>query len=190
MTTFGPDWTAALVAGADSLSVPPEWPLAVIAIESGFNPLARNASTAAFGLWQKMPPYAVTDPVRQLQDAFAFWRVMVADMRVDLLRTREAFYCLNLAPARLRFGQYNDDTALYAAPSIAYRENAGPFGLDPYAKDGSLRIRDLAHGLDAAIARCLARYDAELAAASSSCARGWVPDDQPAAVVERERPTR
>ena len=168
VTTFGPPWTRLLIDGAASLHVPCEWVLAVLALESGFNPLARNASGAR-GLWQRMPrdgvPYAETDPTRQLADAFAFWRQMLAAFRVGAPTSREAFYCLNLAPARLKDGRYNDDTVLYAAPGAAYRANAAPFGLDPEDPVGRLRMRDLASGLDAAVRRCRARYDAELGAA-------------------------
>lgn len=171
MTTFGPAWTGALLLGSQSLGIPVSWPLRVIALESSFNPFARNTS-GAFGLWQKMPdaqkrPYAVTDPVRQLNDAFAFWRAMVESMRVGTLTSCAAFYCLNLAPARLRNGAYNDETVLYEAPGASYRQNAAAFGLSPDATSGAIRIKHLEIGLAAAVARNQARYNAELAAATS-----------------------
>lgn len=169
MTTFGPAWSRALCEGCATLIVPPEWPLAVFALESGFNPLARSAAGAR-GLWQKMPSksgveYPTTDPVEQVKDAFKFWRLMLFQFRVPSITSREALYCLNFAPARLQGGAYDASTVLYAAPSAAYRMNAAPFGLDPQAATGAIRMRDLAHGLDTAVRRCRARYDAELAAA-------------------------
>lgn len=51
---FGREWSRALCEGCATLDVPPEWVLAVFALESGFNPFARNASGAR-GLWQRMP---------------------------------------------------------------------------------------------------------------------------------------
>lgn len=184
-TTFGPAWTGALLLGCESLGVAPAWTLAKIALESDFNPFARNASGAR-GLGQRMPAngveYAVTDPVRQLNDAFTFWRAMRATLKVGEFRSREALYCLNLAPARLLGGQYDDETILYSANAdderlnqfhgrfertywpIAYQQNAAAFGLDPHDTLGRLRMRDLARGLDAAVARNRSRYDAELAA--------------------------
>lgn len=195
MNTFGVDWTDALCEGSERLGVHVAWVLAVLALESGFDPCARNRSGAR-GLWQRMPvagmPYAETDPVRQLRDAFAFWRAMVVAFDVGRLSSREALYCLNLAPARLRGGCYDDDTALYAAPSRAYEQNAAAFGLDPRDTRGVIRMRHLAHGLDAAIARCRGRYDAELEATLESDthpARDYAPNIQPAAVIDRSRLT-
>ena len=175
MTTFGAAWTRRLVQSSAALAVPCEWVLAVLALESGFNPSARNASGAR-GLWQRMPrdgvPYAETDPTRQLADAFAFWRQMLAAFRVGAPTSREAFYTLNLAPARLKNGSYDGETVLYEAPGAAYRANAAPFGLDPGARTGAIHIRHLAHGLDGAVHRCRARYDAELGAALTDIADG------------------
>lgn len=168
MTTFGPVWTQTLIDGARVLAVPPAWVLAVIALESGFNPTARNPS-GAVGLWQKMPeagrPYSVTDPVEQLRDAFRFWRSMVKMMNVGAVKSREAFYCLNLAPARLKDGNYDDETILYAAPGPSYQQNAEAFGLVKNDPHGALRLRHLAYGLNVAVRRCQARYDDELVAA-------------------------
>lgn len=153
------------------LGVPPAWVLAVLALESGFGPTAHNASGAR-GLWQRMPeagkPYLVVDPVEQIRDAFAFWRSMATMMRTGPLTSREAFYCLNLAPARLLNGAYDDETVLYAAPSRAYQQNAAAFGLDPHDPACALRIRHLALGLSAAVHRHQARYDAELEAAMAA----------------------
>lgn len=182
MRTFGDAWSLALCIGCASLNVPPEWVLAVLALESGFDPLARNSSGAR-GLWQRMPidgkPYDVADPVKQIEDAFGFWRAMVRGFRAPL-RSREAVYCLNLAPARLRDGQYDDETVLYGAPSMAYKQNAKAFGLDPEDPVGRIRMRNLAHGIDAAIARHRARYDAELAAAYAVNASGGGPPEEAA----------
>jgi hypothetical protein len=193
MTPFGAEWTDALVDGAASLGVHVEWILATIALESGFNPRARSQA-GAFGLCQRMPrdgvPYAQTDPVRQLRDGIGFWRDMIDTMRTGVILSREAFYCLNLAPARLRHGDYDDDTVIYAAPGDAYRMNAAPFGCDPRAPQGRILMRDLAHGLDRAIVNCRGRYDAELALArehETLPARDYAPNLQPAAVEERER---
>jgi len=170
VTTFGPSWSRALCEGCATMSVPPEWVLAVFALESGFNPLARSAAGAR-GLWQRMPSksgveYPTTDPVEQLRDAFKFWRLMTFQFRVPAITSRAALYCLNFAPARLQGGAYDDATELYAAPSAAYRMNAAPFGLDPKDPNGVLRMKHLAHGLDTAVRRCRARYDAELEAAA------------------------
>jgi hypothetical protein len=109
-------------------------------------------------------PYDTSrSPERQLDDAFHFWRTMQLTFRVPCFLSRESLYCLNLAPARLRNGDYDDETVLYAAPGAAYRANALAFGLDPSDPAGALRMRHLAFGLDAAVRRCRARYDAELA---------------------------
>lgn len=177
--TFGPAWSRALCDGCVGINVPPEWPLSVIALESGFDPLAVSPAGAR-GLWQKMPskpgaPYTTTDPVQQIRDAFAFWTLMKVHFRVPRFTSREAFYCLNLAPARLRDGAYDSETVLYAAPGAAYQMNAPAFGLDPRAKDGAIRIRHLAAGLEAAIRRCRARYDAELEAAMVANVSGRSP---------------
>lgn len=168
--TFGDEWTRVLVIGANQLGVPPEWILAVIALESGFNPLAKSIANAR-GLWQKMPskdgkPYAETDPTKQLQDAFAFWVEMKRVFVVPAFTSREAFYCLNLAPARLMGGTYTDETVLYskAKHKAAYEANRG---LD-VTKRGDIRIKDLRVGLDASVRRCQGRYDDELAAARDS----------------------
>ncbi len=196
MTTFGRGWSLAFVAECATLGVPVEWPLAVFALESGFNPLARNASGAR-GLFQKMPAngveYAVTDPIQQMRDAFAFWRAMCGSFHVGEITSREALYCLNLAPARLKGGRYDTETALYEAPSKAYRQNAAPFGLDPNDPVGVIRMRHLAVGLDRYVAKCRPRYDAELDAAEDASARPprpYAENAQRAAIVTRTRPTR
>lgn len=159
-----------MLQGCSALGVPYAWVFSVLALESGFNPYARSQA-GAFGLWQRMPSrgvaYAVADPIRQMSDAFTFWRQMSDAFHVTVFRRREAFYCLNLAPARLKNDRYDDETELYSAPSSEYRMNAGPFGLDPKDPGGVLRMRNLAHGLDAAVERCRARYDAECEAAQA-----------------------
>lgn len=205
-TTFGPEWSRALCLGCASLDVPPDWVLAVLALEGGFNPLARNASGAR-GMWQRMPDpvysngkplvlgngepappgcivrsvkdkitgvvtgqsvhrlYAPTDPVQQINDFFAWTRSRLHVVNSGKLKSRSALYCCNLAPERLRDGRYTDETILYSAPSEAYKQNAAPFGLDAKDPHGALRMKHLAYGLDAAVARHRTRYNAELAAA-------------------------
>lgn len=205
---FGPAWSRGMCDVARELNVPLEWPLAKIALESGFDPLARNASGAR-GLWQAMPkdmgehdgqstlppgwylrtvmrdgkttvrmmkPYLTTDPVVQLREGLAFWKAMARDFHVGAFRSRASLYCLNIAPARLRDGAYDDETILYSADPAdkahayywptAYRQNAASFGLNPADPVGKLRMKHLDVGLDAAIARHRARYDAELEAAA------------------------
>lgn len=169
MTTavvFGEAFTRRLVEGAKALRVPPEWILAVLALESGFNPQASNPSGAR-GLWQRMPsrgvPYSCPAPEVQIADAVLFWRQMMIAMRVPAFTSREAFYCCNLAPARLYGGHYGPDTVLYAG-DVAYRENAG---LD-VNHDGAITLSELAPCLDRAVDRCRARFEAELAAARAT----------------------
>lgn len=219
-TTFGPAFTAALLVGCEQLSapgwpVPPEWTLAKLALESGFNPLAENKGSRARGLWQCMPrevrrvdrfgdwgplgsldftrtngdgstsvmrKYACPAPDVQLAEAFTFWR----QFRVDGFRSREALYCANISPARLR-RPYDDDTIIYSAnpedahlPDAtfwprAYHDNAAPFGLDPNDPLGRIRMRDLAVGLDKYVRENQTRYDAELAAAIAMRANGAPP---------------
>lgn len=188
--TFGAEFSRAVCSGAEALAVPPEWILAVIALESGFDPRAGNASGAR-GLWQKMPdrngvPYDVTrSPASQIGDAVHFWRTMIQTFRVGAITSRESLYCLNVEPMRLRNGDYDGDTVLYAAPCAAYRANAAVFGLDAKATTGSLRIKDLAAGLTSGVRRCHVKYDTELAAAHAanvtpvSPARPAVPPGRP-----------
>lgn len=231
--TFGAPFTKVLVAGCRSLDVPVAWTLAKLALESGFDPFAQHPTSFARGLWQAMPTrarawsggavpaghivrdgalwrlYPCPAPEVQLVEAFAFWR----GQRGVGFRTREALYCCNLAPARLRQPCYGDDTIVYSADPDdeplnsrgvgwertywprAYEQNAGPFGLDPKDPRGKLRMRDLAVGLDTYVRRCQARYDAELAAAlafeeTARAARDYVANVQPAALVERARVDR
>lgn len=201
--TFGEAWSRALVLECDELCVEHEWALAVFALESDFNPHARSQADAR-GLWQRMPrpigadpnhpppgsyvrtdkmgrqtvwmPYLVTDPIAQLQDGFAFWTEANVRYNGDMgLATREAFYCLNFAPARLSGGHYSDDTPIYSCRQsdgvafwvAGYKANAKSFGLDPDDTNGRILMRDLAIGLDAAVLRNRARYDAELSVIAS-----------------------
>lgn len=212
---FGVEFSGALCLGCASLSVPPEWVLAVLCLEgNGMDPHAANASGAR-GMWQRMPEpvlvggrplildlvapcpvgcvlrvahdlhdptkvvghsvwklYAPTDPVRQLNDYFAWTRVELRNVNAGAIRSREALYCCNLAPERLRNGGYDPDTVLYPAPTDAYRANARSFGLDPNDPKGALRMSDLATGLDAAVKRHQAKFDAELEAANVANAGG------------------
>ncbi len=188
MSTFGPEFTKALLVGCSDLKVPPEWVLAVLALESGFKLTAANPSGAR-GLWQKMPDmvsqtwpqgkalppghfqkangsvwryYDVSKPAHvQLEDAFRFWRNMQRTFSMGAWPSRAAFYCTNLYPATLRGGKYNDDTVLFAKGTKAYEQNAG---LD-YRKRGFVCIDDLDRSLERAVKNCQARYNAELGAA-------------------------
>jgi hypothetical protein len=164
--TFGDAWTALLVDGASAMRVDPAWVLAVCALESGFDPLARNRS-GAFGLFQRMPPYSQPDPRSQLRDYFDFCDAQQRSFHFVGFRSREELYCCNLAPARLAFGNAAPGTILYSAQEngASYRANAEAFGLNPNDPSGAIRMRDLAFGLDAAIVRCRERYDEELSAA-------------------------
>lgn len=182
MTTFGAAWTSALIEGAASLGIPPAWVLAVLALESGFNPAARNKASLAFGLWQRMPPYAETDPTQQLRDAFAFWRAQVCTFEVSMISSRAVFYCLNLAPARTK-GTPTDETVLYSSRQDLHPREFWPKGyaqnrnLDAAGR-GWIVIGDLEPSLARAVRACQARYDAELAAAASP-AIFLGSDDQP-----------
>lgn len=198
--------------------VPPSWPLAKIALESGFNERAEHPKSHACGLWQCMPvevqrfppgvklpvpparhflvtngdgttslmrKYACPAPEIQIAEAFKFW----LRYRGAGFRNREALYCANIAPARL-LGTYDAETIIYSAniedaplnnrgPAYvrtywveAYKQNAAAFGLDPRDPRGRIRMRHLGVGLDAAIRRTQARYDAELTAAWVANARG------------------
>lgn len=201
--------------------VPPSWPLAKIALESGFNPTAEHPKSHARGLWQCMPievtrfprgaklivppiqhylmpnsdgttslmrKYSCPAPEVQMVEGFKFW----LRYRGQGFRCREALYCANIAPARL-LGTYDADTIIYSAnledaplnnrgPAFvksywpeAYKQNAAAFGLDPRDPKGRILLRHLAVGLDAAIRRTQARYDAELTAAYVANARGPLP---------------
>lgn len=144
--------------------------------------------------------YLVTDPVQQLNDYFAWTRDRLHDGKVGRLKSREALYCCNLAPARLAGGAYDDETVLYSMRRedgnayfpAGYQQNAAPFGLDAKDPAGRLQMKHLAHGLDAAVARHRAKFDAELAAAreveAAQPAREYAENLQAAAVIERERP--
>lgn len=67
--------------------------------------------------------YDVIDPVRQMREGFAFWRAQITAFNVGEVRSIEAFYCLNFAPARLKDGKYHDETIIYAGDA-SYRANA------------------------------------------------------------------
>lgn len=134
--------------------------------------------------------YAPSDPVVQLTDGIRSWCDQATRHKFGGFRSREALYCANLAPARLIGGEADDETILYSANPEdapwnerggrfvktfwpeAYRANAKPFGLDPMDPRGALRMKHLAHGLDAAVRQCRARYDAELSAVYVVNARG------------------
>lgn len=172
---FGPLWSEALVFGAEEIAVPFPWVLAVFALESGFNPAAENKSSGARGLWQKMPlktpdgkriPYAVIDPVTQMQDAFRFWGNMQKTFNTGKLATRESFYCLNLAPARLANGASSASRVLYSSKHdlhpaeywlAGYKQNEH---LDADHK-GWITIGDLAPKLDQYVRKCQEKYDLE-----------------------------
>lgn len=134
--------------------------------------------------------YSPTDPVRQINDYFAYTRAMIAELRAGKLTSRSALYCLNLAPARVYGGTYTDETIVYSTNvedeplnarghafaktywPDAYQANARAFGLDPKNPHGRILMSDLATGLDAAVARHQAKYDAELTAAYVANAGG------------------
>jgi hypothetical protein len=143
--------------------------------------LRLSHGTGARGLFQKMPKreqregkvdllylYMVDDPVAQLMDAFAFWDAMMKQMKVaEPLTSREAFYCLNLAPARLYGGKYSPETVVYSSRKDlhsreywlkAYEANSN---LDKERK-GWIEIRDLGPALDRAARSNPARFEAEL----------------------------
>jgi hypothetical protein len=222
VAVFGTRFSVALCEGCAMLSslgtpVPPEWVLGALALESGFNPRAANASGAR-GLWQKMPEpvvqkgkpvvlavdakpppgcllrdirdpmtkqvtgkslwqlYACPAPEVQIAEACRFWWQFARAQKMPSgFTSREALYCCNLAPARLRGGRYTGETVLYSANEedkgldvywpAAYLQNCEAFGLAKAAGELRLRMRHLATGLDRAIARHRARYDAEVAAA-------------------------
>jgi hypothetical protein len=165
VAVFGAEFSRRLMAGCKALGVPPEWVLAVLALESGFNPNAANPSGAR-GLWQRMPDrttgalYSRPPPPQQIADAFLFWSQMQRAFRVPRFTSRAAFYCCNLAPARLSGGHYGPDTVLYQGDT-AYRQNAS---LD-VDHDGRITLGELEPCLDRAVRGHQARYDAELASA-------------------------
>jgi len=133
--------------------------------------LQKNAD----GTSSVMRKYYCPAPAVQLAEAFRFW---MGSRRAGF-RSREALYAANLAPARL-IGAYDADTIIYSANPedeplngrggeftktywpAAYRDNASACGLDPKDPKGRILMRDLAVGLDAAVRRHRARYDAEL----------------------------
>lgn len=126
----------------------------------GREPNVLSAGTGARGLWQKMPTvierwpvkllkadgtpdpaagmpklialYAPSDPVQQLKDAFAFWAQQKKDFwGPDNLPSREHFYCLNLAPARVKseylYKRPDDPAKLHGSAWYANR-NLDPQG--------------------------------------------------------------
>jgi hypothetical protein len=114
--------------------------------------------------------YAENRPEGQCRDAFAFWRAMIAQMKTGPIRSSEAFYCLNLLPAVLRGGVYDDETPVTGREgpyAFAWSANQR---LAPLAPDGKTRIspvrrKHLAVRLDDAQARNRARFEEELSAA-------------------------
>lgn len=149
VTTFGPAFSRALCVGCASLStpaypVPPEWTLAKLALESGFNPFAEHPRSHARGLWQCMPREIRRCPslgaAMQGLGPLDFTRanrdgstsvmrkygcpapeVQIVEafafwrsFRGDGFRCREALYCANIAPARL-LRPYDDETIIYSA---------------------------------------------------------------------------
>ena len=219
VTLFGAEFSKQYALGCRALGIELPWGLAVLALESGFNPHAQNASGAR-GLFQKMPEqvlarthqpvilppdavappgflvkdehgdktdmkkvtgrtlwklYTCPSPAQQIEDAFRFWSAMKETFHVGEFSSRGAFYALNLAPARLARGT-EPERVLYSSRKDLHPEEYWPAayeankGLDPLLADGKTRkgwieIRDLEAPLDKAIARCKAKYDAELAAA-------------------------
>jgi hypothetical protein len=158
---FGKNFTATLLEGSRNLGIDPAWILAVIALESGFNPFAANPSGAR-GLWQKMPEKKVLydvgkSPAVQLGDAIHFWQFMQKTFQAGPFKSRAAFYCLNLAPARLKGGTYTGETVLYAG-DIAYKQNRW---LD-INKDGKITIDELEPCLARAVVAHQTKFDAEL----------------------------
>lgn len=127
--------------------------------------------------------YGTKDPVQQLQDYFAWTRDRLASLNAGPLKHRSALYCINLAPERLRDGKYGDETVLYsmrvedgrACYPDAYKQNAASFGLIPTDALGRLQMKHLAVGLDAAVRRHQAKYDAEVTAAYAANAHGSNP---------------
>lgn len=150
---------------------------------AGSGGLRLSKGSGARGLFQKMPTverrdglpplmrlYAERDPVRQLRDAFQFWNAMIYTFRAGVPKSRAAFYCVNLAPARLKDGAYTDETVLYGikkdasgniVKSSAYWMNRG---LDVDG-DGAIQMRELEPILVKAVEQNRTRFDAELAAA-------------------------
>lgn len=188
--TLGPSFSREVLLASADLTVPVEWILAVVALESGFRTRARNPSGAC-GLTQLMPqnlPAAgysrgtdafQTEPADvQMRAGARFWRVMTDAFKVPAFTSRAAFYCLNLAPARLMHGDYSGETVLYARGKhgSAYSMNRV---LDVEGR-GDIRIKDLEASLDRAVRAVKTRYDAELEACAVANVAG---DTEPPGAV-------
>jgi hypothetical protein len=155
---FGPMFSVGLRDGALSLGIDARWVLETLAYESGLDPLRENGEYAR-GLWQRMPQrlyhaaagepapagcivkagwvqrlYATTDPVKQLSDAFAFWRAQIRDFRIPSFPTRAHWYCINLSPARLLDGRATQNTIIFPGGTPSYEANKN---LDPLKPDGT-----------------------------------------------------
>ncbi len=131
---------------SQELQVPPEWIMAVMKAESGFNPTVRNKKgSGAVGLIQFMPAVAKELQVRPSELA-----QMEAHIQMDFVQQY-------LQQVRARYGEYQSLTdlylgilypkaryqdpcfALYAKPSKSYIQNAG---LDENG-DGVVSIHDI-----------------------------------------------
>jgi hypothetical protein len=106
-----------------------EWPLWVWNYESaGLDHLIVN-SHGYSGLFQRAPingrPYVELpgkrDPVVQVRDSFAFWISMITEVaKVEWFTSLGAFYCLNLAPAKV------NSRVVYAGPGPWFDEEGNP----------------------------------------------------------------
>lgn len=168
-----------------TFGVQEDWPILVWNYESaGLDHLIVN-SHGYSGLWQNAPKGpkiyvdqpGKQDPATQIRDCEAFWLDMVRGFKIATFGSIGAFYCLNLAPAKVKSrvvyagpGPYMDeqgnpaDDALvgecareYKARSKAYA--AQDSSLDPLGK-GWLASKDF--GPVVTLART-PRVDAELA---------------------------
>lgn len=83
----------------------PLYVLSVCARESDLTRLARNPS-GAFGYFQRIskPAYKVTDGAQQIRDYGNFTLDQIKRFGVEDIPTVGHFYCLNLAPARVKLG--------------------------------------------------------------------------------------
>ena len=95
---FGKEFSVVLVDGCAALGVPPDWPLAVIALESGFDPTIYHGRNQAVALdkapadWREVEGLGVALP-RNCTGASGLWQKMPQRLKRDGKRDLLRLYC-------------------------------------------------------------------------------------------------